>query len=86
MLDASAQKVVEPPGEAKEDDWQIMEVAKRMGMGHLFPYPEDNWHEPMFEEYRKFTQGIGKDLASYEHLKAARGARWWCTAATASTS
>ena len=26
-------KMVEPPGEAREDAWQIMEVAKRMGMG-----------------------------------------------------
>jgi nitrate reductase NapA len=69
-------QIVEPPGEAKEDAWQIIEVAKRMGYGNLFPWPEDNWHEPMFEEYRKFTLGIGKDLASYAHLKASRGARW----------
>jgi nitrate reductase NapA len=30
----------------------------------------------MFEEYRQFTLGAGKDLASYEQLKAARGLRW----------
>ena len=69
-------KMVEAPGEAKEDAWQIMEVAKRMGMEHLFPWPEDDWHEPMFEEYRKFGLGIGKDLASYKQLKATRGMRW----------
>ena len=50
-------KMVDPPGEAQEDAWQIIEVAKRMGMGHLFPWPDDNWHEPMFEEYRQFTLG-----------------------------
>lgn len=69
-------RLIEAPGEAKEDAWQIMEVAKRMGMGHLFPWPEDNWHEPMFEEYRKFGLGKGKDLASYQQLKETRGMLW----------
>ncbi len=69
-------QLVEPPGEAREDAWQIVEVAKRMGMGHLFPWPDDNWHEPMFEEYRAFTLGTGKDLASYEQLRNTRGMLW----------
>jgi nitrate reductase NapA len=68
-------KLVEPPGEAKEDAWQIVEVAKRMGMGKLFPWPED-WHAAMYEEYRKFTLGLGKDLAAYEQLRSSRGLRW----------
>jgi nitrate reductase NapA len=70
------EKAVDPPGEATEDAWQVIQVAKRMGMGHLFPWPEDDWHEPMFEEYRSFTLGIGKDLASYQQLKQARGLLW----------
>ena len=66
-----------PPGEAKEDAWQIMEVARRMGMGHLFPWmDDDDWHEKMFEEYREFTVGVGKDLASYAQLKETRGMLW----------
>ncbi len=69
-------QLVDPPGEAREDAWQIMEVARRMGMGHLFPWPEDDWHEPMFEEYRRFTLGIGKDLASYQQLRETRGLLW----------
>ena len=69
-------KIVEPPGEAKEDAWQIIEVAKRMGMGHLFPWPEDDWHEPMYEEYRSFTLGLGKDVAAYSQLKETRGMLW----------
>ncbi|NNF07712.1 MAG: molybdopterin-dependent oxidoreductase [Candidatus Eisenbacteria bacterium] len=69
-------KMVDAPGEAKEDAWAIMEVAKRMGMGNLFPYSEANWHEEMFEEYRKFTIGKGKDLASYQTLKETRGMLW----------
>jgi len=69
-------KMVEPPGEAREDAWAIIQVAKRMGMGHLFPWPDDNWHEPMFEEYREFGVGHGKDLASYAQLKQTRGMLW----------
>lgn len=69
-------KLVDPPGEAKEDAWQIVQVAKRMGMGHLFPWPDDDWHKAMFEEYRQFTLGIGKDLASYDQLRSTRGLRW----------
>ena len=69
-------QLVEPPGEAKEDAWQIIQVAKRMGMEDLFPWPDDDWHEPMYEEYRQFGLGTGKDLASYEQLKQTRGLRW----------
>ena len=69
-------KLVEPPGEAKEDAWQIIAVAKAMGMGKLFPWADGDWHEPMYEEYRKFTLGNGKDLASYDELRRTRGLRW----------
>ena len=69
-------KAVDPPGEAREDALQVIQVAKRMGMGHLFPWPEDDWHEPMFEEYREFGLGHGKDLASYQQLRETRGMIW----------
>jgi len=69
-------KMIDPPGEAREDAWAVIEVAKRMGMANLFPWPEDNWHEPMFEEYREFGVGHGKDLASYAQLKQTRGMIW----------
>jgi nitrate reductase (cytochrome) len=69
------QKMIDAPGEAREDAWQVIEVARKMGMGQLFPWPGD-WHAPMYEEYRKFTLGNGKDLASLEQLKATRGMLW----------
>ena len=53
-----------------------MQVAKRMGFENLFPWPEDNFHEPMYEEYRSFTTGVAKDVASYQQLKETRGLRW----------
>jgi nitrate reductase NapA len=70
-------RLVDPPGEAREDAWQIILVARKMGMGHLFSFKkEDNWHEELYEEYRRFTLGTGKDLASYEQLRKTRGLRW----------
>jgi nitrate reductase NapA len=69
-------KMVDPPGEAREDAWAVIQVAKRMGLGNLFPWPDDNWHEPMFEEYRRFGVGHGKDLASYAQLRETRGMVW----------
>lgn len=69
-------KLVDAPGEAKEDAWQIVQVAKRMGMENLFPWPEGAWHEPMYEEYRSFGVGHGKDLAAYKQLQTTRGMLW----------
>jgi len=70
-------KLVEPPGEAREDAWQTIQVAKRMGMGHLFPWPDGDWHKPMFEEYRRFGAGQGKDLATYDQLRSTHGGLRW---------
>ncbi len=70
-------KLADAPGEAKEDLWQIVEVAKRLGMGHLFDYPKDvSLHEALFEEYRQFGLGTGKDLAPYKEYQKERGIIW----------
>jgi nitrate reductase (cytochrome) len=69
-------KMINPPGEAKEDTWQLIEFAKRLGLGHLFPYSEKGFYKEMWEEYRKFTIGTGKDLAPYETYHKVRGLRW----------
>lgn len=69
-------KMVDPPGEALPDDWQVIEVAKRMGYGALFPAKQSGYVQALYEEYRQFTLGTGKDMASYEALVEARGLRW----------
>ena len=68
-------KMVEPPGEAREDAWQIVQVANEMKLTHLFPWSGD-FHKPMYEEYRSFTVGVGKDVASYDQLLVTRGMLW----------
>ena len=69
-------KMVEPPGDARADVWQIVEVAKRMGHGQLFTFKTDYLERELFEEYRQFTLGSGKDLAPYEVYQQERGLRW----------
>ena len=70
-------KLVDPPGDSRPDSWQIIEVARRMGYGALFPWKtEAEQARGLFEEHRKFTLGVGKDLAAYDDLKKARGLRW----------
>ncbi|MCS6914895.1 MAG: molybdopterin-dependent oxidoreductase [Myxococcales bacterium] len=74
-------KMVEPPGEARTDLWQIVEVARRTGCAHLFDFPETrdkgiSLEQALYEEYRRFTLGTGKDVASHEELVATRGLRW----------
>jgi len=67
-------KMVDPPGEARNDLWQTIELAKRLGYGSLFPYKYVE--KEMWEEYRLFNAGQGKDLAPYEAYTKARGLRW----------
>jgi nitrate reductase NapA len=70
-------KMVDPPGDAKDDLWQIVELAKRLDLGHLFAYGEEPLQRALFEEYRKFGAGSGKDLAPYDvYAKVRGGLRW----------
>ena len=68
-------KLAEPPGEARPDAWQTVEVARRMGYTELFPEVDD-LERHLFEEYRLFTLGTGKDLADYETYRQVPGLRW----------
>jgi len=68
-------QLAQPPGEARSDVWQTVEVARRMGMGDLFPW-EDQLERNLFEEYRLFGLGTGKDLADYDTYRQVPGLRW----------
>lgn len=71
-------KCVEPPGEARSDLWQIIEIAKRLGYGDKFPGngPKDHPEKELWEEYRKFGTGKAHDLAPYEVYVKVRGLKW----------
>jgi len=70
-------QLVDPPGEAMADSDITVEIAKRMGHGKLFPWESSQEQaRGLYEEYREFTLGVGKDVATYDDLKRARGMRW----------
>lgn len=70
-------KLVDPPGEARSDVWQFVEVARRMGYEQLFPKAWDEHLERhIYDDYRKCTLGTKHDVATYDELKATRGMRW----------
>ena len=70
-------KLVDPPGDARADVWQFVEVARRMGYEHLFPRAwDDHLERHIYEEYRETTLGTKHDVATYEELLATRGMRW----------
>lgn len=69
-------KLVNPPGEAMSDTWQIIEVAKRLGYGHLFPWKEDEHIEKIWEEYRLFHDSPKHAMAPYDQLTMNPGLQW----------
>lgn len=69
-------QIVDPPGEAMSDTWQIIEVAKRLGFEKQFPWSQDNYIEPIWEEYRRFHAGPTHEMAPYTVLAERSGVQW----------
>jgi nitrate reductase (cytochrome) len=69
-------QLLEPPGEAMSDTWQLIEVAKRLGYGELFPWSYEDHVREIWNEYRQFHAGAKHEMASYEELRARPGIMW----------
>ncbi|MBK25284.1 MAG: periplasmic nitrate reductase subunit alpha [Halobacteriovorax sp.] len=69
-------QLVQPPGQAMSDGLQIMEVAKRMGHGAMFPWTKENYIEKIWSEYSQFHANDKHSMAPYEVLKENPGMRW----------
>ncbi|MBL8211286.1 MAG: molybdopterin-dependent oxidoreductase [Bryobacterales bacterium] len=69
-------KLVQPPGEAMSDTWQLIEVARRMGFTKEFPYKEETHIRDIWEEYRQFQHGPQHEMAPYDELRAKPGVLW----------
>jgi len=69
------EQAVTPPGEAKPDLEIVMDVAKKMGYGELFPY---NHTEEIFEEYKRCCEGRVCDISgiTYNRLRKDKGIQW----------
>lgn len=70
------EQLVDPPGEAMSDTWQLIEVARRMGYEKWFPWSEEKHIEEIWKEYSRFHQGAKHGMAPYEVLKSQAGAVW----------
>ncbi|RMF14529.1 MAG: periplasmic nitrate reductase subunit alpha [Candidatus Dadabacteria bacterium] len=69
-------QLLDPPGEAMSDTWQIIEVARRMGFEKEFPWPYETHIRELWEEYRKFHAGPKHEMAPYDELVAKPGIQW----------
>ncbi len=70
------EQLVEPPGEAMSDTWQLIEVARRLGHGALFPWARKDHIEKIWEEYSRFHAGDKHALGPYDELKRRPGVMW----------
>lgn len=70
------EQLLQPPGDAMSDTWQLIEVARRMGHKKLFPWSEAEHIKEIWKEYRKFHAGAKHEMAPYEELKKKPGIRW----------
>ena len=69
-------QMLPPPGETMSDGWQIIEVARRMGFGKLFPWTRENYIREIWKEYGQFHKGKKHEMASYDLLQKKPGVIW----------
>jgi nitrate reductase NapA len=69
-------KLLDAPGEAMSDTWQIIEVARRLGYEKWFPYEEETHIEEIWNEYTRFHDNPKHRMGSYEELRQRPGILW----------
>jgi nitrate reductase NapA len=69
-------RLVAPPGDAASDAWLMIEVARRIGRGDLFPWTPDDHVARIWEEYRRFHTGSTSTLPELASLRAGPGLEW----------
>jgi nitrate reductase NapA len=70
------EQMINPPGEAMSDTWQLIEVAKRLGYEKQFYYKEETHIEEIYNEYRKHHDNKKHNMAPLEVLKENPGMQW----------
>ena len=69
-------QILDPPGEAMSDTWQIIEVAKRLGFEKQFPWSYEDHIEQIWNEYTRFHDSPKHRMAPYQVLKKRAGVQW----------
>ena len=70
------EKMLEPPGDAMSDTWQLIEVARRLGHADLFPWDESEHIEAIWDEYTRFHDRPEHRMAPLEELRERPGVVW----------
>jgi nitrate reductase NapA len=70
------ERMVAPPGDATSDAWQMIEVARRLGFSHLFPWEQQQHLEQIWEEYGRFHTEPLSALPPVSELRARPGVMW----------
>jgi len=69
-------RMLEPPGDCMSDGWQLIEVARRLGHGDLFPWGEEDHIEGIWNEYTRFHDAPDHRMAPLAELKERPGIMW----------
>jgi assimilatory nitrate reductase catalytic subunit len=67
-------KVVEAPGEAKDEDWILCELAARLGQAERFPHLDP---AALFDEFAASTAGAPADYSGMSHARLGREGLFW---------
>lgn len=70
------EQILEPPGDAMSDTWQLIEVGRRLGFEELLPWKRETHIGELWEEYRRFHAGAKHEMAPYEVLRERPGVIW----------
>lgn len=70
------EQMLQPPGEAMSDTWQLIEVARRLGYTKEFPYDQKDHIKQIWNEYTRFHDTPGHRMAPYEVLAKESGVIW----------
>jgi nitrate reductase (cytochrome) len=69
-------QLLTPPGDAMGDAWQMIEVARRLGMAGLFPWTQDGHVEAIWAEYARFRQDPALRMPPLSELRQTPGLLW----------
>jgi len=69
-------QMVVPPGDATSDAWQMIEVARRLGLEGLFPYQPREHLAQVWAEYARFHADSPTALPPLEALRGRAGVQW----------
>ena len=69
-------RLVQAPGDAASDAWLMVEVARRLGRGQLFPWDRERHAGQIWEEYRAAHRVLSTAVAPLAVLKSQPGVQW----------